>query len=210
MAIQFDWYENPPRKDEAEDTPRLLHPRIHYNGSYSTRNVADEIHHRCTLTHADITACLIALGDLLGERLADGQKVHLEGIGYFYPTLTTSEPVTAETKLKTGKVRIKGIEFQADKALKRKMQGAKVAPMHAHAPGQNPTDEEIMRLLEEYFSTHSIMRRINFHYLTGMPESTCRVYLRRLREAGILKNEGSRLQPIYTWNGGDRPATLSE
>lgn len=210
MAIQFDWYENPPRKDEAEDTPRLLHPRIHYNGSYSTRDVADEIHYRCTLTRADVSACLIALSEILGERLANGQKVHLEGIGYFYPTLTTTEPVTADTKLKTAKVKIKAIEFQADKTLKRKMLGAKVTPMHAHAPSQNPTDEQILQLIRQYFSTHSMMRRADFHYLTGMPDSTCRRHLKRLREAGILKNEGSRMQPIYTWNGGERPATLSE
>lgn len=198
MAIRFDWYTNPPRHAEGEaEQEAQLHPRIHYNGSMSTQALCDEISRRSTLTAASVTACLMALSEVMGDRLAEGQKIHLDGIGYFYPTLTTTEPVVSSTKHKTSKVKFKGIEFQPDKGLKRSVGHVKVELMNAHVPGANPTDEQILRLLDGYFAERQVLRRIDFHYLTGMPQSTCRRCLRRLREEGVLTNIGSSTQPLY-------------
>lgn len=185
MAINFDWYTNPPRRADGEAWKEAqLHPRIHYNGSVSTRDLCEEISYRCTLIAADVTACLSALSEVMGGRLAEGQKIHLDGIGYFYPTLTTTEPVVSSTKHKTSKVKLKGIEFQPDKELKRSVGHVKVELMNAHVPGANPTNEQILSLLDGYFAERQVLRRIDFHYLTGMPQSTCRRCLRRLREEG--------------------------
>ena len=35
----------------------------------------------------------------MGEDLAEGRQVHLDGIGYFHPVLTSTEPVTAATNI---------------------------------------------------------------------------------------------------------------
>ena len=72
----------------------------------------------CSLTETDVLAVLDALSHFVGRELGEGRQVHLDGIGYFVPTLTCTEPVTLETKRKSTKVKLKNITFRPDKALR--------------------------------------------------------------------------------------------
>ena len=112
MAIHFEWYENPVPPNQPDE--KKLHARITYNGKIGTDYVRRKIQERCSLTETDVTAVLDALSHVLGQELGDGRQVHLDGIGYFHPTLKCIEEVTAETKRKNTKVRLKGIKFRAD------------------------------------------------------------------------------------------------
>lgn len=104
MAIHFEWYENPVPPNRPDE--KKLHARITYNGKVGTDYVRRKIQERCSLTETDVTAVLDALSHVLGQELGDGRQVHLDGIGYFHPTLKCIEEVTAETKRKNTKVRL--------------------------------------------------------------------------------------------------------
>ena len=117
MAILFDWYENPKPSDK-EQGEKTLHPRLKYNGSIGTDVLSRRIQERCSLTETDVTAVLDALSHIMGQELANGRQVHLDGIGYFRPCLTSTEPVTIDTKRKATKVKLKAIQFRADQTLK--------------------------------------------------------------------------------------------
>lgn len=109
MAIHFEWYENPVPPNQPDE--KKLHARITYNGKIGTDYVRRKIQERCSLTETDVTAVLDALSHVLGQELGDGRQVHLDGIGYFHPTLKCIEGVTAETKRKNTKVRLKVSSF---------------------------------------------------------------------------------------------------
>ena len=111
MAILFDWYELPEPKDKQREE-KILHPRIRLNGSTTTDELRRRIQERSSLTETDVSAVLDALSHVMGEDLAEGRQVHLDGIGYFHPVLTSTEPVTAATKRKTTKIKLKGIKFR--------------------------------------------------------------------------------------------------
>ena len=93
MAILFDWYENP-QSSEQQGEENALHPRLRLNGKMSTAQLRARIQKRCTLTETDVIAVLDALSHAMGEELADGKQVHLDGIGFFRPNLVSTEPVT--------------------------------------------------------------------------------------------------------------------
>ena len=102
------------------------HPRIRLNGSTTTDELRRRIQERSSLTETDVSAVLDALSHVMGEDLAEGRQVHLDGIGYFYPVLTSTEPVTAATKRKTTKIKLKGIKFRADQVLKNEIGAIKL------------------------------------------------------------------------------------
>ena len=201
MAILFDWYENPKPSDK-EQGEKTLHPRLKYNGSIGTDVLSRRIQERCSLTETDVTAVLDALSHILGEELADGKQVHLDGIGYFHPCLTSTEPVTIATKRKATKVKLKAIQFRADQALKNEFGILKVKSLRGELNFKQLTNEQIDRLLTGYFKTHQFMRRYDFQNLCGMARSTAMRHIRRLRDEGKLKNEGSVMQPIYVPGDG--------
>lgn len=201
MAILFDWYENPKPSDK-EKGEKTLHPRIKYNGSIGTDLVRRRIQERCSLTETDVTAVLDALSHILGQELADGKQVHLDGIGYFHPCLTCTKPVTIDTKRKSTKIKLKAIQFRADQALKNEFGILKVKSLKGGLDFSQPTNDEIDRQLTKYFQTHQFMRRYDFQNLCGMARSTAMRHIRRLRDEGKLKNEGGVMQPIYVPGDG--------
>lgn len=127
MAISFDWYENPVSPDKPEE--KRFHPRIIANGQIDTKDLRSRIQSRCTLNEVDVTAVLDALSQVMGEELCEGRQVHLDGIGYFYPTLTATEEIAADTPRRNTKVKLKGIQFRSDQKLKNSVGHIKIKQM---------------------------------------------------------------------------------
>ena len=195
MAISFDWYENPVSPDKPEE--KRFHPRIIANGQIDTKDLRSRIQSRCTLNEVDVTAVLDALSQVMGEELCEGRQVHLDGIGYFYPTLTATEEIAADTPRRNTKVKLKGIQFRADQKLKNSVGHIKIKQMKRiiHSPKLSETD--IDSRLRKYFTDHQIMQRSDFQDITGMVRSTAMIHIRRLRTEGKLLNIGIPSQPIY-------------
>ena len=195
MAILFDWYENPVSPDKPEE--KRFHPRIIANGQIDTKDLRSRIQSRCTLNEVDVTAVLDALSQVMGEELCEGRQVHLDGIGYFYPTLTATEEISADTPRRNTKVKLKGIQFRSDQKLKNSVGHIKIKQMKRiiHSPKLSETD--IDSRLRKYFTDHQIMQRSDFQDITGMVRSTAMIHIRRLRTEGKLLNIGIPSQPIY-------------
>lgn len=195
MAISFDWYENPVSPDKPEE--KRFHPRIIANGQIDTKDLRSRIQSRCTLNEVDVTAVLDALSQVMGEGLCEGRQVHLDGIGYFYPTLTATEEIAADTPRRNTKVKLKGIQFRSDQKLKNSVGHIKIKQMKRiiHSPKLSETD--IDSRLRKYFTDHQIMQRSDFQDITGMVRSTAMIHIRRLRTKGKLLNIGIPSQPIY-------------
>ena len=195
MAISFDWYENPVSPDKPEE--KRFHPRIIANGQIDTKDLRSRIQSRCTLNEVDVTAVLDALSQVMGEELCEGRQVHLDGIGYFYPTLTATEEIAADTPRRNTKVKLKGIQFRSDQKLKNSVGHIKIKQMKRiiHSPKLSETD--IDSRLRKYFTDHQIMQRSDFQDITGMVRSTAMIHIRRLRTKGKLLNSGIPSQPIY-------------
>ena len=195
MAMSFDWYENPVSPDKPEE--KRFHPRIIANGQIDTKDLRSRIQSRCTLNEVDVTAVLDALSQVMGEELCEGRQVHLDGIGYFYPTLTATEEIAADTPRRNTKVKLKGIQFRSDQKLKNSVGHIKIKQMKRiiHSPKLSETD--IDSRLRKYFTDHQIMQRSDFQDITGMVRSTAMIHIRRLRTKGKLLNIGIPSQPIY-------------
>lgn len=195
MAIHFEWYENPVPPNRPDE--KKLHARITYNGKVGTDYVRRKIQERCSLTETDVTAVLDALSHVLGQELGDGRQVHLDGIGYFHPTLKCIEEVTAETKRKNTKVRLKGIKFRADQALKNEVGAVKLKNIKHDGHSSKLSDVEIDMRLRAYFADHQLMTRADFQQICGFMRSKAMEHIRRLKLEGKIRNIGLPTQPIY-------------
>ena len=201
MAILFDWYENPKNK-ERQNEELTLHPRIRLNGSTDTAALRRFIQEYCSLTETDVSAVLDALSHFMGRELGEGRQVHLDGIGYFHPTLTCTEEIKEDTKRKNTKVRLKGIKFRADQELRSEIGNVKLKNIKHNGHSNKLSDEEIDSRLTIYFSQHHMMTRSDFQRVCGMMKSTIMGHIRRLCGEGKLKNIRLQNQLIYAPNVG--------
>ena len=196
MSILYDWYENP---KETEEGKKGLHPRPCYNGKLTTEQVAARIHAGCTLTRGDILAVLQALSEVLGNELREGRQVYLRGIGYFRPTLKVDTPIDSSMNLRerSRHVAFKDVAFRMDKQLKAAIGPVQLTATRHALHSHKLTDEEVESRLLAYFGEHEVLTRRTFQSLCNLTASTAVLRLRALREAGKLKNIGTRTQPMY-------------
>ena len=196
MAIIYDWFENPKRSAEEETT---LHVRPCFNGTVSTKAVVRKIQQRSSLTPGDVVAVLTELSQIVGEELQEGRQVHIDGLGYFAPTLTVEGRITPDMPLRdrNRKVRFKGVSFRTDKQLNQHISPIQLEMTRWETHSQTSTADEREQQLTEYFRENDFLTRRNLQYLLNLKRSTAVRLLQQWRTQGKLLNQGTGKQPIY-------------
>ena len=121
MAIQFELYKTPhPKDEEGKET---YHARVVNFQHIDTDYLAKEIQIATSLTQGDVKSVLDSLSHFMGDRLREGESVHLDGIGYFQIKLNSKEPITSP-KLKANQIKLQG-RYQTEKVSQRRTPGTK-------------------------------------------------------------------------------------
>ena len=196
MSILYDWFENP-KSDDAQET--TLHVRPCFNGKVTTRKLIEHIQQHSSLTPGDVLAVLSEVSHTVGEYLSEGCQVHVEGLGYFSPTLTVEGKVTPEMPLRerNRKVRFKDVSFRMDKGLKHSVGYPKTEMTRWETHSAKLSEEEMEMKLTAYFQENGFITRLSLQYLLGLKKSAALSLLKQLREAGRLLNKGTKHSPVY-------------
>lgn len=194
MAIKFDLFENPVK--EGVSAPKL-HAKVITKDVVTTREIREAIRRKCTVSPADVAAVITALNDELYENLSNGYAVHLEGIGYFSLSLKCAPDINPKY-IKDDDVQVRSIKFTPDKDLIDRFQSVYLERKVDEAHHSTKLDEEeVKQKLAEYFKTHSFLQRRDFERLTGFNSSESTRVIRELVKDGVLKNAGTKYQPVY-------------
>lgn len=194
MAIQFEFYKNPQPEKEGEEPS--YHPRVVNFQHVTSQRLAMEIHQVTTFGKSEVEAMLMELSRCMGNHLREGERVHLDGIGYFQITLQTTEPVHS-LGTRADKVKFKSIRFQADRDLRSSCIATHVRRSKYKPHSASLSQEEIDNKLTEYFVTNVALTRSRMQSLCEFTQSMAARQLRRLKAEGKLKNIGKPTQPIY-------------
>ena len=195
MAIQFELYKTPHPKDEADkETYHALAVNFQH---IDTDYLARQIQTATSLTEGDVKSVLESLSHFMGERLREGESVHLDGIGYFQIKLNSQEPITSP-KLKANQIKLKAnISFKADIKLKKSVSVVHLERSKLKRHSASRTNEEVDKLLTNYFSNNSILTRPDFQGLCNFTATTAARHIRRLKEEKKLQNINTYYNPIY-------------
>lgn len=194
MTVEFDFYKNPQPKDSKKQT--RYHARVVSRGVIGTTELAKIIHSRCTLSVADVEAALIALGELTAEKLKEGRRVHIEGLGYFQMTLECPSVLTT-TEIHAQSVSFKSVAFRAEKGLKTQLQLTKFERTQAKKHSVAYSDIEIDDILTSYFREHTYIMRRDFEQICFCTSWMAAKHIKRLVEESKLLKEGSSRSPLY-------------
>lgn len=131
MSVKYRKVKNN-RKGSA--TRGKIYGKAVVDGVIRTKEIAEKIGKRCTLTEPDIIAVINALETEIAYALADGKRVILDGFGSFKVGISTTP---ADTPKKFTIANIKGfhvvfapaIEMYMNKRIKSMLRGVKVEEM---------------------------------------------------------------------------------
>ena len=194
MAVQYDFYKNPSPKDSKKRV--RYHARVVPYGTVDTNKLAQRIHSRCTVTPADVKAVLSSLSDVVIEELKDGNRIHIEGLGYLQITLECP-PIQSTKEIRAELIRFKSVAFRSEAELRKRLRVARFerAPKN-HSSGL-VAGERLDALLAGYFATHDHITRIGFQTLYGFTRTTANRRLKELRETGKIDYLGAARASIY-------------
>lgn len=195
MKVQFEFAPIP--QPQSKETKLRYYPRVVNRHLVKTREISAEIQHACSLTEIDVNAVLDALSRSLSNYLRQGNRVHLQGIGFFDVTLTCPETRDPK-KMRPSQVTYKGINFRPDKDLKSRIADLKAERGKVrNNRSASLSDTAIDKRLTEYFAEHPVLTRYDLQRVCQMTKITAIRCIRRLLGEGKIKNIGLKNQPIY-------------
>lgn len=131
MSVKYRKVKNN-RKGSA--TRGKIYGKAVVDGVIRTKEIAEKIGKRCTLTEPDIIAVINALETEIAYALADGKRVILDGFGSFKVGISTS-PADSPKKFTTANIKgfhvvfAPAIEMYMNKRIKSMLRGVKVEEM---------------------------------------------------------------------------------
>lgn len=141
------------------------------------------------MSEADITRVLIGAADHLAQLLGEGYSVTLDGIGSFKATIGLEEDKEPDTldgkeqKRNAQSLRLKGVNYRADKALiKKASRHCKLERGETRRIHRSPyTKEERLGLALDYLEKHGAMKVTDYVELTGLSRTTATMELQEFR-----------------------------
>lgn len=194
MAVKFEFYETPTPDDEKGE--KKYHARVVSYNTVETEQIIHSIHTSCTLARGDVKACLAELSRVLVEKLLGGERVHLEGLGYFQVTLQCDSDDT-NPKTRSHHVSYKTVKFRPDKELNKEMRHLKVERSSIRMHSERMDNETVEIRLMEYLETHGSITRKGLEALCGLTRTTAGRHITRLVREKKIKNTNYHFQPIY-------------
>ena len=194
MSANYDFYQNP--KLPGSKKKARYHARIVPSGTISTEKLAEEIQNRCSLSTADVKAALVALADIMAEKLRDGYSVHLDGIGYLQMTLKCP-PVKSPKEVRAESIQFKSVAFRPAARMKHLLQRTDFVRQKDKSHSKAYTDTQIDEMVAAYFEEKETLTRSQFQEYCGLTYSTAVRHLKRLRDEKKIVNIASLKHPLY-------------
>lgn len=90
----------------------------------NSNRISEQLAERSSLQNGDALSVLSQLSDIIAEHLREGRTVSIDGLGNFYPSIT-SEGVETPEECTASKVKLSRICFKAAPVLMRKVKKTK-------------------------------------------------------------------------------------
>ncbi|MGP1436508.1 MAG: HU family DNA-binding protein [Phocaeicola sp.] len=198
MSIFYDFYPSPDLRKDGQST---FNAKFVKNGEINTKELAQLIARRSTMSEADVIGVLTALCIVMKERLMDGNTVKLDNIGSFHVRVK-SKKVSRTDEIRAESIETNGITFQVAKSLKdemRKCDFIKVPTALSHR-SVSTDKKKIISDIKLYLENHLYITRRELVGLCGLSNATAYRILKECVKNGMLNHPGAKNAPYYFKN----------
>ena len=198
MAATYTMQE---MKDLHNENETILYPRMIIKGQCSTEELIEDIAHHTTYNTGELRGMIMALKDAMAREMSRGYSVKLDEIGTFTPSLGITEGKEAEqpageTRRNARSIKIRNINFRADKELIRTLERESVT---SKLKTSRHSSEKRLKMAQDFLTTHPYMTVADYMALTGLSHTTAARELQKwgtTPETGILP-KGQRTHRVY-------------
>lgn len=162
MAATYTMQE---MKDLHNENETILYPRMIIKGQCSTEELIEDIAHHTTYNTGELRGMIMALKDAMAREMSRGYSVKLDEIGTFTPSLGITEGKEAEqpaggNRRNARSIKIRNINFRADKELIRKTEGHCTLERESGTSKlktSRHSSEKRLKMAQDFLTTHPYM-----------------------------------------------------
>jgi predicted histone-like DNA-binding protein len=193
--IRYDIFRTPSQTNgQKHYYVKMLKPQV-----LEFDDVKENLNLSSSVTPSDVSAVVEGISGLLVSQLTRGNRVHINGIGYF--SLSVTAPAFDDKKdFDAEDIQIKGVNFRPDVALIKMLRKEKLHFRRNSASHRKKMDrQDLLQLLESFFMDNESMSSREFIIITRLPHTSALRLLRQLCEGPepILKHIGPRNASVY-------------
>lgn len=194
MAVEYDLYQTPVPGNRAQE--ERYHARVVNRKTTDTAQLAKEIQSRCSLTAGDVKATLEELSQVIAEKLSNGERVHIKGLGYFQMALQCP-PVGNPKEIRAESIRFKSVSFRPEIELKNTLAATAFQRASVKRHSKKLSDREIDNMLAELFAANEYITRAELQQKCQCTRTEAIRRINLLLNAGKLVRKGYKNAPIY-------------
>jgi len=193
--INYDLFSAP---SSSEDSKKLFARPIS-SGTIDTNQLIDQIRvNEGFIDVAEARKVMDKVCQAIKNSIADGYNIHINGLGFFSPKLTTTWP--NDKRRTTPDVAVDSINFVAEKEVKEELAEIITTPCLRpyHSYGTPLTDDQLDTIVLQHFEEEPTITRKQLQVLaTFLSKNAACAYLTRAIDRGFLRNVASKSNPVY-------------
>lgn len=179
---------------------RVVYPKMVRTGIRTLDDAARRITSKSTYTPSDIRGMVSAITEFIGQSIAEGYSVKIDGLGIFTATLgfrpeaKSGEP-DKDMRHKAPSVEIRSVKFRADNSLIRQMKQDSRLERTSRNKRKTitsvSTQKERLAMAIRYLEEHAYFTVADYQQFTGMLHTAAVMELQefcRHPESGIRKD----------------------
>lgn len=195
MKVKYDLYKSPPQQVDGKEVT-YLHARVADFRTVSINDLGECIQRSTSLTRTDLMAVLSEVADRFLEELQQGNRVYLEGIGYFQMTLDCPSNIQSRGEVRAESIRFRSVAYTPEKKLVKRLRNTKFIRSERSGHTLDYSESELTGILTDYFKDHGYITRRELEHVCAMTRSTA---YRRLK-AWIAENKLSKIVGIDAYS----------
>ncbi len=195
-------YEIQSIKNSQGDGGERSFARIYEDAPMTSSEIENYIQANCSLTKSDVRAALVALRELMADKLASGARFRIPEIGSFCFSvgLELPEGVSVD-KVRGDHIRVRGINFRPDVSLLRdSTKGVRFERAGFSTKSKAYTEDSLLQAVRGYLAGNDTLTRRTMELEFGLRRSSAQRWLRHFCEIGELKRVGLKSSPAYMLN----------
>ena len=186
---------------EGEE-PKSLHARVCSKGTISGKEFMERVFREEHMPHAMVVGIVQAITTTLGDWLAKGYTVEIEGLGFFSTTLKCTHPVMNKKEVRAESVKMStvkfrpGIEFKRYVAGKMELERAdkRFFPDKPKAMGDMAAREKSMM---DFLEANVCITRAEYSRLVHVTARRASRDLQTFIDSGVIRKRGGGRSVVY-------------
>lgn len=152
----------------------------------TTSDMVDHIQNVCTLTRIDCNAVIEAMSSYIAASIAEGNLVHIDGLGSFGPALSFADSSKKAILQTPNDVKLTDVNFRPEGKLLAQLRQTMKFERKEALRSSNINIGTIVLELQRYYAEHSELTSRQFESLFGLKRTRANTVLLTLTNQGKL------------------------